>query len=129
MDGAQPASKFLDKIRVPRNLTNVDGYFNSIDIVASSEFQAVSKEERGLSLNNLGPLTVKHSEYGNIKLTLFWKSEASTPLALYMLASCYCKTTFGSCDAESFFSRYYEILDEKRRPLDGSTMKAFCFFN
>ena len=62
-------------------------------------------------------------------LTLFWKSKAENLPELYKLASCYCTTTIGSYDVERSFSAYSAILDEKRRSLDESTIKAFHFLN
>ena len=129
VDGAQPASKFLEQIRVldPRNLIDVERNFDSIDSIPG--FEAVSRDEGDLYVNNLGPSAVKYSKDGNFDLTLFWKSKASNLPELYKLASCYCTTTIGSYDVERSFSAYNEILDEKRRSLDESTIKAFHFLN
>ena len=129
VDGAQPASKFLDQVQVldPRNLIDVDHVFNSIDSIPG--FEAVSKDEWELYVNNIGPHAVKQSKDGNIDLTLFWKSKASNLPELYKIASCYSTTTIRSYDVERSFSAYNDILDEKRRSLDESTIRAFHFLN
>lgn len=129
VDGAQPASKFLDQVPVldPRNLIDVDHDFNSIDSIPG--FEAVAKVEWELYVNSLGPLAVKHSKDGHLDLTWFWKSKASTLPELYKLASYYTTTTIGSYDVERSFSAYNEILDEKQRSLKESTIKAFHFLN
>ena len=110
-DGAQPASKFLDQVRLldPRNLINMDHDFNSIDSIPG--FDQVPKEEWELYINNHGPLAVKHSPDGNIDLMLFWKTKASTLPALYKIASCYSTTTIDSYKVERSFSAYNKILD------------------
>ncbi|KAK3740849.1 hypothetical protein QZH41_008815, partial [Actinostola sp. cb2023] len=130
VDGAQPASKFLDQIQVldPRNLIDVDLNFDSIDSIPG--FEEVSRNEWELYVNILGPLAVKNSTDGKVDLKLFfWKSKASNLPELYNLASCYCTTTIGSYDVERSFSAYKEILGEKRRSLDESSIKAFHFLN
>ncbi|KAK3746671.1 hypothetical protein QZH41_007951 [Actinostola sp. cb2023] len=129
VDGAQPASKFLDQIQVldPRNLIDVDLNFDSIDSIPG--FEEVSRNEWELYVNILGPSAVKNSTDGKVDLKLFWKSKASNLPELYNLASCYCTTTIGSYDVERSFSAYKEILGEKRRSLDESSIKAFHFLN
>ena len=47
--------------------------------------------------------------------------KASALPELFKLASCY-TTTIGSYDVERSFSAYSEILDQKRRSLDQSTI-------
>ena len=73
VDGAQPASKFLDQVRVldPRNLLDMDHDFNSTGSIPG--FDQVPKEEWELyvMVTNHGPLTVKQSKDGNIDLMLF----------------------------------------------------------
>ena len=129
VDGAQPASKFLQQIRVldPRNLIDVERNFDSFDGIPG--FEAVSRNEWDLYVNSLGPAAVKYSRDDSFDLTLFWKSKAENLPELYKLASCYCTTTIGSYDVERSFSAYSAILDEKRRSLDESTIKAFHFLN
>ena len=129
VDGAQPASKFLQQIRVldPRNLINVEWNFDSIDGIPG--FEAVSRNEWELYVNSLGPAAVKYSREDSFNLTLFWKSKAKNLPELYKLASCYCTTTIGSYDVERSFSAYSAIFDEKRRSLDESIIKAFHFLN
>lgn len=129
VDGAQPATKFLDQVRVldPRNLLDMDHDFGSIDSIPG--FDQVSKEEWEMYVYNHGPLAVKQSKDGNIDLMLFWKAKASTLPALYKIASCYSTTTIGSYEVERSFSAYNEILDEKRRSLDETTIRAFHFLN
>lgn len=48
--------------------------------------------------------------------------KASALPELFKLASCYTTTTIGSYDVERSFSAYSEILDQKRRSLDQSTI-------
>ena len=129
VDGAQPASKFLQQIRMPdpRNLIDVEQNFDSIDGIPG--FEAVSRNEWDLYVNSLGPVAVKYSRDGSFDLTLFWKSKADNLPELFKLASCYCTTTIGSYDVERSFSAYSEILDDKCRSLDESTIKAFYFLN
>lgn len=129
VDGAQPALKFLDQVRVldPRNLLHMDCDFDSVDSIPG--FDEVPKEEWELYVNNHGPLAVKQSKDGNIDLILFWKAKASTLPALYKLASCYSTTIIGSYEAERSFSAYNKILDKKQRSLDESTIRAFHFLN
>ena len=129
VDGAQPGSNFLDQVRVldPRNLLDMDHDFNSIDSIPG--FDQVPKEEWELYVNNHGPLAVKQSKDGNIDLMQFWKAKASTLPALYKIASCYSTTTIGSYEVERSFSAYNEILDEKRRSLDETTIRALHFLN
>lgn len=129
VDGGQPASKFLQQIRVldPRNLIDVERNFDLIDGIPG--FEAVSRNEWDLYVNSLGPAAVKYSRDGSFDLTLFWKSKADSLPELYKLASCYCTTTIGSYDVKRSFSAYSDILDEKRRSLDESTIKAFHFLN
>ncbi|XP_015748563.1 PREDICTED: ubiquitin-like-specific protease 1 [Acropora digitifera] len=62
-------------------------------------------------------------------LILFWKSKTAELPELYKIASTYCTATITSCDVERSFSSYNEILDEKRRSLDPTTMKVFHFLN
>lgn len=73
-------------------------------------------------VNHLGPLAVKQSKDASFDLTLFWKSKASALPELFKLASCYTTKTIGSYDVERSFSAYSEILDQKRRSLDQSTV-------
>ena len=129
VDGAQPALKFLQQICVldPRNLIDVERNFDSIDSIPG--FEAVTRNEWDLYVNSLGPAAVKYSRDDSFDLTLFWKSKAENLPELYKLASCYCTTTIGSYDVERSFSAYSAILDEKRRSLDESTIKAFHFLN
>ncbi|XP_074621358.1 uncharacterized protein LOC141879906 [Acropora palmata] len=129
VDGAQPGSNFLDQVRVldPRNLLDMDHDFNSIDSIPG--FDQVPKEEWELYVNNHGPLAVKQSKDGNIDLMQFWKAKASTLPALYKIASCYSTTTIGSYEVERSFPAYNEILDEKRRSLDETTIRALHFLN
>ena len=129
MDGAQPALKFLQQICVldRRNLIDVERNFDSIDSIPG--FEAVTRNEWDLYVNSLGPAAVKYSRDDSFDLTLFWKSKAENLPELYKLASCYCTTTIGSYDVERSFSAYSAILDEKRRSLDESTIKAFHFLN
>ena len=103
VDGAQPASKFLDQIRMldPRNLIDTEKNFDSIDNIPG--FETVSRTEWELYVNKLGPLAVKNSKDGKVDLKLFWKSEASDLPQLYKLPSCYCTTTIGLYDVESLF--------------------------
>ena len=129
VDGAQPASKFLEQVRVldPRNLIDMDHDFNSIDSIPG--FDQVPKEEWEQYINNHGSLAVKQSKDGNIDLMMFWKAKASTLPALYNIASCYSTTTIGSYEVERSFLACNEILDEKRRSLDETTIRAFYFLN
>lgn len=129
VDGEQPASKFLEQIQLldPRNLIDADLNFDSMDSIPG--FEAVPRDEWNLYVNHLGPLAVKHNKDGKFDLALFWKSKESNLPELYKLASCYCTSTIGSCDVERSFSAYSEILDEKHRSLDESTIKAFHFLN
>ena len=129
VDGAQPASKLLEQIQLldPRNLIDADQNFDSMDSIPG--FEAVPRDEWNLYVNHLGPLAVKHNKDGKFDLALFWKSKESNLPELYKLASCYCTSTIGSYDVERSFSAYKEILDEKRRSLDESTIKAFHFLN
>lgn len=128
-DGAQPVSKFLQQTCVldPRNLIDVERNFDSSDVIP--EFEAVSRNEWDLYVNSLDPAAVKYSRDHSFDLTLFWNSKAENLPELYKLASCYCTTTIGSYDVERSFSVYSAILDEKRRSLDESTIKAFYFLN
>ena len=61
LDGAQPASKFLQQIRMldPRNLIDVERNFDSTD--GTPGFEAVSRNEWDLYVNSLGPAAVKYS--------------------------------------------------------------------
>jgi hypothetical protein len=129
VDGAQPASKFLDQIRIldPTNLVDLDHDINVIDSIPG--FEEVTKEEWDLYVNHLSPIAVKASKDGKLDLPSFWKSKASILPELYKLASCYSTTTIGSYDVERLFSAYNDILDDKRRSLDESTIKAFHFLN
>ena len=128
VNGAQPASKFLDQVRVldPRNLLDMDCDFDSIDSIIG--FDEVPKEDWELYVNNRGPLAVKQTNDGIIDSMPFWKAKASTLPALYKLASRY-STTIGSYEVERSFSTYNKILDEKRGSLDESTIRAFHFLN
>ena len=110
-----------------RNLIDVERNFDSIDSIPG--FEAVTRNEWDLYVNSLGPAAVKYSRDDSFDLTLFWKSKAENLPELYKLASCYCTTTIGSYDVERSFSAYSAILDEKRRSLDESTIKAFHFLN
>lgn len=111
----------------PRNLIDVEQNFDSIDAIVG--FEVVSRNDWDLFVNSLGPAAVKYSRDDSFDLTLFWKSKAENLPELYKSASCYCTTTIGSYDAERSFSAYSVILDEKRRSLDESTIKAFHFLN
>ena len=127
--GAQPALKFLEQVQIldPRNLVNVDSTFDATDSIPG--FEKVSRNEWDLYVNHLGPKAVKKSTDGQLDLVLFWKSNAAELLELYKLASCYCTASTGSYDVERAFSAYDDILDDKRRSLDQSTLKAFHFLN
>ena len=57
------------------------------------------------------------------------KSNVADLPELYRFASCYCKATTGSNDVERAFSAYYDILNDKWRSLDRSTIKAIHFSN
>lgn len=59
VNGAQPASKFLEQIRVldPTNLLDCEQSLASIDSIPGLE--SVSKEEWKLYVNHLGPQAVK----------------------------------------------------------------------
>lgn len=83
--------------------------------------EEVPKDEWQMYVNHLGPLAVKQSKDGSFDLTLFWMSKASA-LPELRLASCYTTTTIGSYDVKQSFSAYSEILDQKRRSLDQSTI-------
>jgi len=111
----------------PRNLIDMDHDFNSIDSIPG--FDQVPKEEWELYVNNHGPLAVKQSKDVNIDLMMFWKLKASTLPALYKIAPCYSTTTIGSYEVERSFLAYNEILDEKRRSLDETTIRALHFLN
>lgn len=84
--------------------------------------EEVPKDEWQMYVNHLGPLAVKQSKDASFDLTLFWKSKASALPELFKLASCYTTKTIGSYDVERSFSAYSEILDQKRRSLDQSTI-------
>lgn len=86
-------------------------------------------DEWEMYVNHIGPLTVKQSKDGGFDLTLFWKAKASALPELFKLASCYTTTTIGSYDMERSFSAYSEILDEERRSLDQSTIRALHFLH
>lgn len=88
----------------------------------------LTRDEWKLYANAIGPTAVKKSKDG-MDLILFWKSKAAELPELYKIASTYCTATITSCDVERSFSSYNEILDEKRRSLDPTTMKAFHFLN
>ena len=127
--GAQPALKFLRQIRFldPRNLVFADCTFDANDSIPG--FDEVSRSEWDLYVNRLGPEAVKGSTDGHLDLFLFWKSNARDLPELYKLASCYCTATTGSYEVERAFSAYDDILDDKRRSLNQSTIKAFHFLN
>lgn len=127
VDGAQPASKFLEQVRVldPINLVDCERSLGFIDSIPGIE--SVSNEEWDLYVDHIGPQAVKSIKDG-LDLKQFWKSKANSP-ELYKLASCYCTTTIGSYDVERSFSAYNAILDGKRRSLEQNTMKAFHFLN
>ena len=116
-----------DRVLDPRNLLDMDCDFDSIDSIPG--FDEVPKEEWELYVNNHGPLAVRQSKDGNIDLMLFWKAKVSTLPALYKLASRYSTTIIEWYKVERSFSAYNEILDEKRRSLDESTIRAFHFLN
>ena len=126
--GAQPAAKFLDQIRVldPNNLIDTGLTYDNIDSIPG--FENVTRDEWKLYANAIGPTAVKKSKDG-MDLILFWKSKAAELPELYKIASTYCTATITSCDVERSFSSYNEILDEKRRSLDPTTMKVFHFLN
>lgn len=84
--------------------------------------EEVPKDRWEMYVNHLGPLAVKQSKDGSFDLTLFWKSKVSALPELFKLASCYTTTTIGSYDVERSFSAYSEILDQKRRSFDQSTI-------
>ena len=88
----------------------------------------MTRDEWKLYANAIGPTAVKKSKDG-MDLILFWKSKAAELPELYKIASTYCTATITSCDVERSFSSYNEILDEKRRSLDPTTMKVFHFLN
>lgn len=127
--GAQPALKFFRQVRFvdPRNIVFVDHSFDANDSIPG--FDEVSRNEWNLHVNRLGPEAVKGSTDGHLDLVLFWKSNASDLPELYKLALCYCTATTGSYDVERAFSAYDDILDDKRRSLNQSTIKAFHFLN
>ena len=130
VDGAQPAAKFLEQVRVldPTNLADCERSQASIDSIPGVE--SVSKEEWKLYVDHLGPQAVKSLKDGEeLDLKQFWKSKASSLPEVYKVASSYCTTTVGSYDVERSFSSYNAILDAKRRSLDQKTMKAFHFLN
>ena len=130
VDGAQPASKFLEQVRVlnPVNLVDCERSQGCIDSIPGIE--SVPKEEWQLYVNHIGPQAVKNmKDEGELDVKQFWKSKASSLPELYKLASCYCTTTIGSYDVERSFSAYNAILDGKRRALEQNTMKAFHFLN
>ena len=126
---AQPALKFLEQVPVldPRNLVSADITFDATDGIPG--FDKVSRNEWELYVNHLGPAAVKSSRDGHLDHVLFWKSNAADLPELLWLASCYCTATTGSYDVERAFSAYDDILDDKRRTLDQSTIKAFHFLN
>lgn len=126
--GAQPAAKFLDQIRVldPNNLIDTGLTYDNIDSIPG--FENVTRDEWKLYANAIGPTAVKKSKDG-MDLILFWKSKAAELPELYKIASTYCTATITSCDVERSFSSYNEILDEKRRSLDPTSMKVFHFLN
>lgn len=72
VDGAKPASKFLEQIQLldPRNLIDADLNFDSMDSIPG--FEAVPRDEWNLYVNHLGPLAVKHNKDGKFDLALFW---------------------------------------------------------
>ena len=78
---------------------------------------------------SLGPNAVKGSGDERLDLKLFWKSKAAELPELYKLASRYCTARVGSYDVERSFSSYHDILSDKRRSLDESTLKAVHFLN
>ena len=71
MDGAQPASKFLQQIHMldPRNLIDVECNFDSIDGIPG--FEAGSRNKWDLYVNSLGPAAVKYNRDDSFNLTLF----------------------------------------------------------
>ena len=130
VDGAQPASKFLEQVRVldPINLVDCERSLGLIDSIPGIE--SVSDEEWNLYVDHIGPQAVKSiKDEDELDLKQFWKSKANSLPELYKLASCYYTTTIGSYDVERSFSAYIAILDGKRRSLEENTMKAFHFLN
>lgn len=129
MAGAQTALKFLRQIRFldQRNLVFVDCTFDANDSIPG--FDEVSKNKWDLYVNRLSPEAVKGSTDGHLDLVLFRKSNTSDLPELYKLASCYCTATTASYKVEQAFSAYDDILDDKRRSLNQSTIKAFHFLN
>jgi len=107
VDGAQPASKFLEQVRVldPTSLVDCQRSLGSFDSIPGME--SVSKEEWKLYVDHIGPQAVKNVKDGDgLDLKQFWKSKASSLPELYKLASCYCTTTVGSYDVERSFSAF-----------------------
>ena len=79
VDGAQPASKFLEQVRVldPTNLVDCERNLASIDSIPGME--SVSKEEWKLCVDHIGPEAVKSlKDDEELALKQFWKSKAST---------------------------------------------------
>lgn len=62
IDGAQPANKFLDEVRIldPRNLVQLHHDLESVDNIPGIE--DVLKSEWELYVNVLGPAAVKHTK-------------------------------------------------------------------
>ena len=130
VDGGQPASQFLDQVRVldPTNLVDCERNLVSIDSIPGIE--SVSQDEWKLYVDHIGPQAVKNlKDEEELDLRQFWKSKASSLPELYKLASSYCTTTIGSYDVEQSFSAYNAILDGRCRSLEQKTMKTFHFLN
>ena len=106
VDGGQPASEFLEQIRVlnPKNLVGLDFNFDSIDSIPG--FKAVSRSEWEMYTMSLGPNAVTGSSEGQFNLKLFWKSKAAELPELFKLASCYCTVTVSLYDVKRSFSSY-----------------------
>lgn len=79
VDGAQPASKFLEQVRVlnPVNLVDCERSQGCIDSIPGIE--SVPKEEWQLYVNHIGPQAVKNmKDEGELDVKQFWKSKASS---------------------------------------------------
>ena len=113
-DGGQPASEFLDQIRVldPRAL--IDLPFEIDNFCCIPGIESVSMEEWCLYRNHIGPNAVKQSKAGSIDLILFWQSKADLLPKLYSIASTYCTGTISSCEVERAFSAYNDVLTPHR---------------
>lgn len=104
VDGALPASKLLEQVRVlnPINLVDYERSLGSIDSIPGME--SVPKEEWKLYVDHIGPQAGKNGKDGDeLELKQFWKPKASSLPELYKLASCYCTMTIGSYEVEVVF--------------------------